>query len=384
MFKNKKAVSLFLAVVMMFGMSTSTFAAENQGVSPTVDSGFSADEIPPEIGVNISKEELETLAQEMQENITDADGSFEVPNISSMVDIEKQDGEIIDVNTLARETWRITDSIFIGDGQLSAANPMDMYVISTTTTSTPVLKVNSQDSNVIAQLFILDASTGQATPTNFMDQAGDASATISSSLPIGDYILAVGSANNTSTSAYTLMWNRSNPANPSRVIYASPNLDLVTLGYGYQAIKSNGIVLINESTLEWEEHYTLTVGNSYWGRDQHISDVTINKIHMGTFSTNKYSTNNALLVEIGEHSLWSIMRSSYTNNVGDVTHVMDWNDATGQKTPRRFDAIDMQLGPHFIVIDLEENLVVDFASPYNYLWQSGDTKGSATLTVKDI
>ena len=63
---------------------------------------------------------------------------------------------------------------------------------------------------------------------------------------------------------------------------------------------------------------------------------------------------------------------------------MDWYDATGQKTPRNFDEADIKLGPHYIVIDLNTNQVVDFASPYNYLWLTGDTKGSATFTQTDI
>lgn len=55
-----------------------------------------------------------------------------------------------------------------------------------------------------------------------------------------------------------------------------------------------------------------------------------------------------------------------------------------QKTPRRLNSNDMVTGPHFIVIDLNENMIVDFASPYNHLWQTGDITGSATLTQKDI
>lgn len=61
---------------------------------------------------------------------------------------------------------------------MSASDPLDMYILSTTTDTTPVLKVQSGDSNVLAQLFVLDTATGNASPTNFMDQAGDSAATI--------------------------------------------------------------------------------------------------------------------------------------------------------------------------------------------------------------
>lgn len=387
MYMNKKALSLLLVFSMMFGISTSSFASEEENNIQNADSEIITQEItdaPPEIGNNLSMDELESLAQSMQDNITDEDGSFESPDMNTITEIEEQDNGAIEVNTKARDTWRITDSIFNGDGQLSASDPLDMYILSTTTDTTPVLKVQSGDSNVLAQLFVLDTATGNASPTNFIDQAGDSAAAIAVSLPAGDYILAVGSANNSSTAAYTLMWNCSNPANPTRVIYSSPNLDLVTLGYGYQQIKSNGTNLVASSNLKWEEEYTLTVGNSFWHRSQDISEVRINKLHLGKFFTNKYSTNNALFIEVGEGTLWSILRSSYENVDGDVTHIMDWEDATGRKTPRRFDQIDMEFGPHYIVVDLEQNLIVDFASPYNYLWQSGEIKGSKTFTAKDI
>lgn len=387
MYMNKKALSLLLVFSMLFGISTSSFASEEENDIQNADSEIITQEItdaPPEIGNNLSMDELESLAQSMQDNITDEDGSFESPDMNTITEIEEQDNGAIEVNTKAHETWRITDNIFNGDGQLSASDPLDMYILSTTTDTTPVLKIQSGDSNVLAQLFVLDTATGNASPTNFMDQAGDSAAAIAGSLPAGDYILAVGSANNSSTAAYTLMWNCSNPANPTRVIYASPNLDLVTLGYGYQQIKSNGTNLVDESKLGWEEHYTLTVGNSYWGRDQYVSDVHIQQLHLGKFSTNKYSTNNALFVEVGEKTLWSIRRSEYSNDEGFVTHIEDIRDSSGRETPRRLDAIDMKYGPHYIVIDLEENLIVDFASPYNYLWQSGEIKGSATFTAVNI
>lgn len=388
MYMNKKALSLLLVFSMMFGISTSSFASEGENNTQNVDSEITTQEItdaPPEIGNNISMDELESLAQSMQDSITDEDGSFETPDMNTITEIEKQNNGAIEVNTKARDTWRITDSIFNGDGQLSASDPLDMYILSTTTDTTPVLKVQSGDSNVLAQLFVLDTATGNASPTNFMDQAGDSAATIAGSLPAGDYILAVGSANNSSTTPYTLMWNCSNPANPTKVIYTSPNLNLVTLSYGYQEVISNGQNLIDKNNLEWGEHYVTTSNNTCQTRDQWLSNIQIAKLHIGSILTNKYVINNAIFVEIGEDSIWSMLRISYTANNGEVLDfVKDDTDVLGKMTPRKLTSSDMQIGPHYLIINLENNKIIDFASPYNYLWFTDEIKGSATLTSKDI
>lgn len=202
----------------------------------------------------------------------------------------------------------------------------------------------------------------------------------------GHYILAVGSPSGTDTGSYALMWNCSNPSNPTKVLYGSDNLDLITLGYGYQDIKSNGNTLVQQHLLKWEEEYTFNFGTSHRGRNQSISDVDMShvKMHLGSYSTNKYSTDNALFIQVGQGTLWSIMQSYYNNVNGNVVHEMNWYDATGQRTPRRLDAIDEQIANHYLVIDLEKNLIVDFFSPYNYLWQSEEITGGGTVYQWDI
>lgn len=108
MYKNKKVLSLLLVFSMMFGISTSSFASEGENNTQNVDSEITTQEItdaPPEIGNNISMNELESLAQSMQDSITDEDGSFETPDMNTITEIEEQNNGAIEVNTKARDTW---------------------------------------------------------------------------------------------------------------------------------------------------------------------------------------------------------------------------------------------------------------------------------------
>lgn len=286
--------------------------------------------------------------------------------------------------------WRIEQNVFNDDGQLTTNEYQDLYVVQTTSDTAPTLKISSTNSNIIAELFIYDTSKGTITPTSFIDSAGDDNYQIAGKMAAGTYIIAVGSSDNTAQGKYTLMWNCSNPSGASRILYVSSNLDLVTLGYQYQDIKSNGNELIDRSALKWDEEWTLTFSTGYYGRNQSVSAVDTSdmksdiKLDYGTYSTNKYSTNHALLVELGKGTSWCFMRSYYNNVNGQVEHTMDWTDVTGQETPRNFTDADVALGPHYLVIDLEKNLIVDFASPYNYLWYTGEITGKATITASDI
>lgn len=294
--------------------------------------------------------------------------------------------ESIQLNMKARGTWVLADEIFNGYGDLTAADSIDMYIVQTAKDTAPAMKIVSDNPNLIVRLYFLDMSTGNAEGTTIYDQAGDDTPNILGTMPAGDYVLGVYSLDqNQPAGDYTLMWNCANPGGAVSIVDFDSNLTSVILGYNNPpAIYCNGTDWLTD--LSWEEHYTFSYGSGYSGRDQSISNITVRQVNVGTYQTNKYSTNNALFVEVGVGSLWTIMRSQYSNINGSVTHIMDYTDATGQETPRRFTDIDVMepLGPHYIVIDLDTFNVVDFASPYNYLWLSGQTTGSATFTRTNI
>lgn len=359
----KKVLSLLCAFALMMSVSLTAFAAESNEL--VLDDGKS----------------VEQVAADIQSNFVAGDSDNVGTVINSYDTIE---ADHLQLNMKTRDTWRIADDIFNGQESVTASDPVDMYIVQTTTDRASAMKIVSSNSNLIVRLYILDMSTGDATGTNIFDSASDSSPQVLATLPAGNYVLGVYSTDSSvPAGSYTLMWNCSNPAGASTIVNYDNNLTKVILGYSDRtAIYCNGVNWLDG--LEWEEHYTFNYGNSYTGRDQSISNITVRSVNIGSYSTNKYSTNNALFVSVGVGTLWTIMRSQYTNNYGDVTHVMNYFDAAGRETPRRLDALDMENGPHYIVIDMDTNQVVDFASPYNYLWQSGQITGSASFTATNI
>lgn len=325
---------------------------------------------------------LQHVSSELQNSFVNGDAKEPLKLIEEFT--SSVDNETLD-SAKERGTWAIKDAIFNGTGTLAESNTMDMYIVQTSKDTASALKIVSENGNLTARIYLLDTATGQATATNIYDQAGDETASILGTLPAGNYALAVSSASQSAlTGDYTLMWNCANPGGAGTLISYNQDLTSVVLGYTTpsKAIYCNGEEWLKD--LKWEEHYTFSYDNGYTARDQSVYNVQVKQINLGFFTSNKYNTSNALFVEVGVGTGWSIMRSQYQNNMGDVTHTMDWYDATGQKTPCNFDEADIKLGPHYIVIDLNTNQVVDFASPYNYLWLTGDTKGSATFTQTDI
>ena len=65
---------------------------------------------------------------------------------------------------------------------------------------------------------------------------------------------------------------------------------------------------------------------------------------------------------------WLYTNSYYRNDTGDVTHIINWYDPSGLKTPRTFGegSDDFSYGPNYIVINLDTFEVCEFLSPFNY------------------
>lgn len=145
------------------------------------------------------------LHQTSTSHINHENGTFTEPNINKITtlvsDMQEENIPVSKHNSSgisAASSWRITDSVFNGTGSLTDTNTRDYYYLSTTLDSTALLKIRSNDS-IIAQLFIVNYDTGVATATNFLDQSGDETASLVSDLPSGDYLLVVGSSDNSNT-----------------------------------------------------------------------------------------------------------------------------------------------------------------------------------------
>lgn len=378
----KKIFSCVCSCVMVISLSISAYAENDQ-----LREGTNAD-------------------RDMSQNVPAVEGTIDLPNNSGGVEIEKEiEKEIApeDSNKIAdkfvieeeetskaaeRGIWQLVQEVYNGSGSLSAEDAEDLYIVQTTEDKTAFLKIVSDNPNVVVQLCQLDLSTGQIGRSDFYDRADEDGASILTNLPAGDYVLSIYSINpNEPVGDYTLMWNCANPNNPTTFINLSSDLRNVTLGYKDKdtvEVYCNGQEWLKN--LHWSEHYTQSWSNGYRGRDQDIDYITVKKVHVGRYDSKKYQTNNALFVEVGKDSLWTFTQSYFQNDMGNVTHIMDIKDATGQDTPRRFTDIDVTepLGPHIIVVDIDNAKVVDFASNYNYLRLSGETDGKVVVYRENI
>lgn len=374
----KKILGGLCSCTLLISLSISAFAADTTSLSS----------------------EGSNAARDISKDVPAVEGTIGLPNSIGDVEVVKEADrknpdiitngftceEVEKVGTGARETWRLVQEIYNGNGNLSADDAEDFYIVQTTEDKSAALKVVSSNPNVVVQLCMLDLSTGNISRTNFYDSADGNGANVLTNLPAGNYALSVYSANaNEPAGDYTLMWNCANPKGASTIVHISDDIRNVTLGYRDTVeIYCNGYEWLKN--IQWSEHYTFSWSNGYQGRDQDIDDIKVKKVHKGRYDSKKYQTNNALFVEVGEGSLWTFSQSYYQNNEGDVTHIMDSKDATGQKTPRRFDSTDVTapLGPHYIVIDIDTAKVVDFASNYNYLRLSGETDGKVVVYNENI
>lgn len=270
-----------------------------------------------------------------------------------------------DLETTSKATpngiWRINDPVFVGSGNLTEAT--DIYLVNTTSPATVFLKLSSSNSNLLAVLYEVKSdgtlsSLGFGAYANGSDSYGV--------LNPGSYAIVIGSSDGSARGSYTLMWNRANPSGANRIINKTSDLSRVVLYYNDNEIRSNGNNIITD--LKWEEHETWYLPLGYSARDMEIDNITSKGTYIGSFSSSApYSTDNALLIKVDRGS-YLYFNSYYRNDMGDVVHIMDYFDPSGQKTPRTLgkEPVDSTWGDHYIVIDLNTFKVVEFLSPFNF------------------
>ena len=114
-----------------------------------------------------------------------------------------------------------------------------------------------------------------------------------------------------------------------------------------------------------------------------ISSITSKGTYFASFNSSKpYNASNALLIEVSQGS-YLYFNSYYRNDKGQVTHVMDYTDPSGLKTPRTLgkEPTDFIWGKHYIVIDLDTFKVVEFLSPFNYHYTK---EGGRTFSLSQM
>ncbi len=363
--KNKtvrKALSVLCVLALMMSLSAAVFAEDVNGAALE------------------EAEKIKHAAENIENSFVAVETETDVPVTGSTGKIETKS---LELNMMTRDGAEILGELFTVQGNLTESETTEVHFLRVAAERSPALKVVSSNANIVAVLFPLDVNTMELGDAITYDAAGDNFPTVYTKLAAGYYVLGVYSVEDSAPSgSYTLMWNSTNPADASAYVYASDNLSKVILAYSKgPTVYCNGTNWLTD--LEWEEHYTLTTSTGHFGRDQSISDIKVRCLNTGSYHTNLHSTDNALFISAGKDSLWMIMRSQYSNVNGQVSHVMNYFDATGRETPRRFDSLDMKYD-HYIVIDMDTNELVDFVSPYNYLWQNEQTTGTFSFARTNI
>jgi hypothetical protein len=331
-----------VALIMIFGMNSNVFATD--GVPNVNDK---SEGIAQKIS-NSDFEQAEKMEAQDIQKITLDDSSFpqlkvntnfKIDTLKNYNNIENNSTQGISINS----TWQINDPVFVGDGNLTGA--YDIYLVNASSNRTAALKLAASSSELIAYAIVIGSSSGKVTGT------------------------------------YTLMWNCSNPSGAKSIINRTSDLARVVLFYSNNEIRSNGDNII--TNLKWEEHETWYLPLGYSARDMSISAITSKGTYLASFNSSKpYTANNALLIDVSKGS-YLYFNSYYSNDKGDVVHVMNYIDPSGLKTPRTLgnSSTDFDWGNHYIVINLDTFEVAEFLSPFNYHYTKD---GGRTYSLNNV
>ncbi len=351
----KKMLSVMLIVILVMGASLGAFATEAKDVYS--DEAIQTTDIinSEDVNYEMPNEDLSGLTLD----------SFSAPLSESHEGIELK-------NIQTRGTWLFNDPFGIVNGNLSSA--ADYYIVENTSDVFAFLKLTADDPNLLALLYYVNSDGTLGNSTGFGVYANEPA--VVTGLPTGTYAIIIGSADGTARGSYRLHWNRSNPLPQSNesanLLSISEDLLQIVIYYKDDKILSNGDNLVSD--LEFEARRDFIVPNGYAHITSRIYSVyETGNMYTGSFSYEDftpYSTDNALIIEI-ERAGYSYIDRYYQNINGDVTSWMRWEDpVTGLTTPRTLgDAPDDEYyGPHYLVIDLDTNQVVDFVSVFNYFY----------------
>lgn len=353
-----------LSVVMFIGLTTSVLALEDKDTY-TKDT-YSTSSIQTVKLIN-----SENLNQVSHENLNEL--SLDNENLSFKKEpegIESFKGVSSYMQT--RSTWLLNDPIAIVDGNLSETS--DFYVVQNTSNVYAFLKLTAEDPNLLAVLYYVNSDGTLGSSTGFGVFANQDYNAIG--LPVGVYAIVIGSFDGSARGSYTLHWNRSNPyaemGESAIPISVTEDLAKVALYYKDDKILNNGTNVMSDLTYEETREFTIPHGHAYVKTKIYQVYETGN-IYTGFFSyqdSTPYSTDNALIIEL-ERAGYTYVDRFYQNINGDVTSWMRFEDpVTGLTTPRILgDGLDdAYYAPHYLIIDLNTNQVVDFVSVFNYFY----------------
>lgn len=308
-------------------------------------------------------------------------GTPETLDISERVDdLEKLKNDNISSSGIhlpqsayTRSNMQFTGGYLYHEDTLTSSDATDMYFFSVPSTKFMTFRINSNNPNYIVELGMVDWEAGIYYPVDVVATPNDGITPIDGVFG-GDWALRVYSSGTVGNS-YTVAANVQSPTNVVEIQYINADLSRqivkLTSGEIYQnninLTKAINNIRNSAVTFNMEDSWPVyPSGTEYYTHD--ISNGKISTISCGEYYTNEISVKNALWIKLDVGTLWT-----YTHSIVNNGSTLSFDDVTGQKTPRVFDARDVsgEWGDHYLIYDLDTQKYVDFFSIYNVFFATG-------------
>ena len=257
---------------------------------------------------------------------------------------------------------------------LTEDDPVDLWLLSTSSSQALVSRITSSNPDYFVQLFVVDYETGQAYPTDLIQPAGSLLAL--TNLPAGDYAFGITSGGDFGDS-YTLQVNAKNPPNFTGAVSLSSTLQYFVAEYANGDVFANGTKVYNKQTktadYEWKRVFYFPYDGNFEQRTHQISSVKVKNISAPvSYSAPYASSSEAILVYLDVETLFMYHQSSYASG---QYYYDTFVDTLGKTTPRRLDIDDMtNYGDHILAVDLKTGQPIDFFSVLNFYYAAGVEK----------
>lgn len=348
-----KILAMLLVVVMMFGLVGSVASADEPEKQPDLEPfNELALKFPGSSGVD---------AEELDMKVFDS------------LDVDKEAAIAVEAPIVTNAVYELDGALMNFTETLQPEDPEDMFFFSVDSDRSMILKLLSGNADYLAQLYIVDWSTGDAYPTSVGAYA-QTQITLKN-LPAGDYLFRVYSEGSVGN-AYNLRLNATNPANFQNFTSISDSLKYVVASYANGDLYASGTYIGNtlnhNSNMDWTREFYFSWGNGYNSRTHKVSNVKIGSISAPVSYSSAYaSSNNAILIYLGVDSSFMYHESYYQSGPNHV-YESSFYDTLGKLTPRSLDAEDINsFGPHLLVYDLNTQKAIDFYSVLNYYYAAG-------------
>lgn len=288
-------------------------------------------------------------------------------------------------NAVSTIVFLQNDPRLIQNGILTAENNTN-YIYFTVTKDTFIwAKLASSNADYTISLYKIDEITGQALPTDIVDNSNSIIA--NSGLEQGDYLFLI-SSNGSVGDNYDLQINATNPAGEfSSINTITPTLQQLVITYANQEVYANG-----KYVFSWDA--TATNSHLNWKRDvmtvkelvtetkkMILENVKVRTLSAPVTYTSQYaSSDNAILLYLNEGTTYTYYQTLIENS-NPLNYSKSFVDPNGRITPRNLDSSDFINATHILVFDLNTGKPIDFFSSLNYFYNDKSLDREATPTI---